>query len=169
VTGPSFDEYVRGRGTALVRFAQLLTADWGLAEDLVQEALVSAHPKWDRITKMDHPDAYVRQTIVRKFLSWRRRLSSRERPSGFLADRPAPAVPDPSGRVLDRDTAWRLLATLPRRQRAVLVLRYYEDLPDDEIGRVLGCAPSTVRVHAARGMAALRPHVGGLSRAGGLP
>src|SRR4051812_34196704 len=133
----SFDEYVRGRGSALIRFAYLLVGDWALAEDLAQEALISAHAKWRRVQDMDHPDAYVRKAVLRRWLSWRRLKSSGERPAGLDLTVIAPSVTDPSAAVVDRDAIWALLQTLPRRQRAVLVLRFYEDLPDDEIARVL--------------------------------
>jgi RNA polymerase sigma factor (sigma-70 family) len=96
--------------------------------------------------------------VVNEFLSWRRRLKNRELPLAELDE--TPATEDVSGRQVERDAAWRLLATLPRRQRAVLVLRYYEDLPDDEIATVLGCTASTVRSNAARGLAALRADLG---------
>lgn len=161
VAGPSFDDYVRARGKALVRFAYLLTADWALAEDLVQDALAAVHPKWQRIEVMDFPEAYVKQAVTRRFLSWRRRRWAGERPSGLLADRHEP----PSGgythaeALVDRDEMWDALRVLPRQQRAVLVLRYYEDQADDQIAAVLGCSTSTVRVHASRGVAALRKHV----------
>jgi RNA polymerase sigma-70 factor (sigma-E family) len=160
VSEPSFDEYVRARGPALVRYAFLLTADWGLAEDMVQEALAAAHSKWRRIEKMDYPDAYVKQAVTRRFLSWRRRKSNGERPAGLLPNEAAPPAPGPSAAegVGDRDEMWTALGTLPRQQRAVLVLRYYEDLPDERIAEVLGCSQSTVRVHAGRGLATMRQH-----------
>jgi RNA polymerase sigma factor (sigma-70 family) len=95
--------------------------------------------------------------VVNEFLSWRRRWSNREVP---VAEMQEPATTeDLSSRQAQRDAAWRLLATLPRQQRAVLVLRFYEDLPDDEIAAVLGCAASTVRSNAARGLASLRAAV----------
>jgi RNA polymerase sigma-70 factor (sigma-E family) len=159
VAGPSFDEYAKARGAALVRYAYLLTADWALAEDLAQEALVSAHLRWRRIQKMDHPEAYVRKVVMTQFLSWRRKRSNTECPGGMLDDRSEVIVFDPAETAAERDVMWQRLAVLPRQQRAVLVLRYYEDLRDDQIAYLLGCAPSTVRVHASRGLDALRPHV----------
>ena len=151
----SFEEYVAGRGDALLRFAYLLSGDRHLAEDLVQEVLARMHQRWHRMDQVQQPDAYFRSAIVRQFLSWRRRLSSRERPLAGMPERP-PTGPDDATRHAARDEIWRLLAILPRRQRAVLVLRYYEDLPDAEIAEVLGCRQATVRVHAARGLAGLR-------------
>lgn len=153
---PSFEEYARAKGSSLVRFAYLLTADWALAEDLAQEALVSAHAKWRRIERMEHPDAYVRRAVVRKFLSWRRKRCSSERPGGSGHELQTSSAPDHATELADRDAVWRLLQQLPRQQRAVLVLRYYEDLADDRIAQLLGCSPSTVRVHASRAVASLR-------------
>jgi RNA polymerase sigma-70 factor (sigma-E family) len=151
----SFDEYVRTRGEALLRFGYVVCGDWYLAEDLVQEVLAKVCRRWSRFARIERPDAYLRTAVVRQFLSWRRRPVSRELP--------LTAVPEPAGGELDvptrhalRDEAWRLLATLPRRQRVVLVLRYYEDLSDDRIAEVMGCRPTTVRVHAHRGVTTLR-------------
>jgi RNA polymerase sigma-70 factor (sigma-E family) len=127
------------------------------AEDLVQTVLARAHRRWDRIGSLEHPEAYLRTMVVNEFLSWRRRLTNREVPMAELIE-PAP-VDDVSGRQAQRDAAWRLLGQLPRQQRAVLVLRFYEDLPDDEIAAVLGCSASTVRSNAARGLASLRAAV----------
>jgi RNA polymerase sigma-70 factor (sigma-E family) len=127
------------------------------AEDLVQTVLARAHRGWDRIGSLEHPEAYLRTMVVNEFLSWRRRLTNRELPMAELIE-PAP-VDDVSGRQAQRDAAWRLLGQLPRQQRAVLVLRFYEDLPDDEIAAVLGCSASTVRSNAARGLASLRAAV----------
>jgi RNA polymerase sigma factor (sigma-70 family) len=92
--------------------------------------------------------------VLNEFLSWRRVLKNRELPVAEPAD--LPSAEDIGARQAQRDATWQLLAQLPRQQRAVLVLRYYEDLPDDEIAAVLGCAPATVRSNAARGLATLR-------------
>jgi RNA polymerase sigma-70 factor (sigma-E family) len=150
----AFDDFVTGRGWALLRFAYVLSGDAHLAEDLVQEVLARMHRRWDRVTAMDHAEAYVRAAIVRQFLSWRRRRAARE---AVLADLPEPpGGPEPQQQVGERDRMWRLLSGLPRAQRAVLVLRFYCDLPDDEIAALLGCGPSTVRSQAARALARMR-------------
>ncbi|MEV6287200.1 SigE family RNA polymerase sigma factor [Kribbella sp. NPDC051770] len=153
-----FDEVARSSQRRLQRTAYMLTADAHTAEDLVQSVLTRAHRRWKRIGGLEHPKAYLRTMVVNEFLSWRRRLKNRELPLADLAD--TPSTEDLSTRQVERDAAWRLLATLPRRQRAVLVLRYYEDLPDDEIATVLGCTASTVRSNAARALAALRADLG---------
>lgn len=150
-----FDEFVRGRGPALLRFAYLLTGDAHRAEDLVQEALSRAHPHWARVERYDVPEAYVRKAVLRQYFSWRRRLASREVVVAELPDGPGPDR-DPTDRIARRDQLWRLLVKLPRMQRAVLVMRYFEDRDDDDIAVLLGCARPTVRVHAARGLSRLR-------------
>ncbi|MEU8663838.1 SigE family RNA polymerase sigma factor [Actinoplanes philippinensis] len=149
-----FDEFVTGRGRALLKFAYVLSGDAHLAEDLVQEVLARLHRRWDRIAAMDHVEAYVRTAIVRQFLSWRRRRAYRE---AVLAEVPEPAPSDaPEHRVVARDQMWTLLRGLPRAQRAVLVLRFYCDLPDSEIAALLGCGKSTVRSQATRALAQMR-------------
>lgn len=150
----SFEEYVVSRGDALLRFAYVLTGDRYLAEDLVQEVLARVHRSWHRMAQVAQPDAYLRTAIVRQFLSWRRRRASGELPTDPIPERVS--TTDTTVRHAARDEMWRLLATLPRKQRAVLVLRFYEDLPDTEIADVLGCRQTTVRVHASRGLAQLR-------------
>ncbi|GAA0553776.1 SigE family RNA polymerase sigma factor [Paractinoplanes ferrugineus] len=152
--GEAFDEYVQSRGRALLRFAYVLTGDAYLAEDIVQEVLARLHRRWSRISAMQHPEAYVRTAIVRQFVSWRRRRSSSE---AVLAEVPEPAgAAEPQQHVLARDQMWRLLAGLPPAQRAVLVLRFYCDLPDDEIAGQLGCGVSTVRSQASRALGRMR-------------
>lgn len=153
----SFDELVVSTERRLLRLGLMLTGGVHSAEDLVQTVFARAHRKWDRIEALDNPEAYLRTMVVNEFLSWRRLLKNRELPVAEPAD--LPSAEDIGARQAQRDAAWRLLAELPRQQRAVLVLRYYEDLPDDEIAAVLGCATATVRSNAARGLAALRKNL----------
>ncbi len=148
------EAFVAARGPALRRFAYLLCGDRQRAEDLVQSALARVLRHWPRVSAMEHPEAYVRQAVVREHLAWWRRRSSREVVSDAAPERVEPG--DFTTTAAERDAAWRLLATLPARQRAVLVLRYYEDLDDAGVARVLGTTESTVRSNAARGLAALR-------------
>jgi len=150
----SFEEYVAARGAGLVRFAKLLTGDLHRAEDLVQDALARAYLRWGSIRRTDQPDVYVRRLLVNASRSWWRRRSNRERP----ADRPASG--DLSTESAERDAMRRLIATLPHRQRAVLVLRYYEDLDDVTIAAILDCSPVTVRTHAKRALDMLRKRYG---------
>ncbi|MDT7538154.1 MAG: hypothetical protein QOI82_1739 [Actinomycetota bacterium] len=152
----TFDDYVLSRGQALLRLAWLLARDEHLAQDVVQEVLAKASTRWSRIERAGSPDAYVRKMVVNELLSWRRRRH--DIPTDRLADRPNRGSygGDPAGDHADRDEVLGLLATLPRQQRAVLVLRYYEGLDDDAIASIIGCAPVTVRAHASKALARLR-------------
>ena len=164
----SFEEYVTARGDRLLRFAYVLCGDGYLAEDLVQDVLARAHRRWSRI-EAEQPDAYLRAAIVRAHLSWRRRRSSTERVVAQVAD-PDRHPPDFAQDLAVRDELWTLLAGLPRAQRAVLVLRFFEYLDDRRIAEVLGCAPATVRVHASRAVSTLRANMSpGTHQAQGEP
>ena len=154
-----FDDFVAARGTALLRFAVLLTGDHHLAEDLLQEALVRVHRRWSRLERTEELTGYVRKAILRQYLSWRRLRSSAEVPTALPPDAPALDGADHAERHAERDRLRRALATLPRQQRAVLVLRFYEDLDDTSIAQLVGCSPATVRVHASRALARLRDHL----------
>lgn len=154
----SFEHYVANRAAWLVRLSFLLCGDTHLAEDLAQSTLMQLHRRWQRISHLEHPDAYVRRTLLHEYLRWRRRQRLSETPTGTaqrLGERSLD-TPDIAEGIAARDATWRLLATLPRRQRAVLVLRYYEDLSDNQIAEALDCAPSTVRSQAARALTTLR-------------
>jgi RNA polymerase sigma-70 factor (sigma-E family) len=154
----TFEEFVTARTPALLRYAAVLTGDRHLAQDVVQDVLVRAHGRWRRIAALDHPDQYVRRMVTNEYLSWRRRPANRDT-SVTRDGRPpegAGTVAGPEDGLAERDELWARLAALPRRQRAVLVLRYYEDLSDARIAEVLGCAVGTVRGHASRALATLR-------------
>jgi RNA polymerase sigma-70 factor (sigma-E family) len=157
-----FEEFAAARLPAVLRFAGVLTGDRGLAEDVVQEVLIRVHKRWAQIDGLDRPELYVRKMVVNEYLSWRRR-SWRQIPGGAAQDVDDRLTPDHALGHAERDALLAELGKLPRRQRAVLVLRYYEDLPDSEIAEVLGCTPGTVRGYASRALAALRvelaPHV----------
>lgn len=157
-----FDEFAAARLPAVLRFAGVLTGDRGLAEDVVQEVLIRAHKRWPQIGELERPELYVRKMVVNEYLSWRRR-SWRLVPGGAAQDVDDRLAPDHALGLAERLALLAELGKLPRRQRAVLVLRYYEGLPDKEIADVLGCAPGTVRGYASRALAALRvelaPHV----------
>jgi RNA polymerase sigma-70 factor (sigma-E family) len=148
-----FEEFAAARLPALLRYAMLLSGDREQARDVVQEVLARALVKWGRIGGLDEPYAYVRRMVTNEFLSWRRRRRVHTVPldDAVLAGR-EPVVTERE----DRDDLRTLLGRLPRQQRAVLVLRYYEDLTDDGIATVLGCRVGTVRGYASRGLAALR-------------
>ncbi|MEU4400304.1 SigE family RNA polymerase sigma factor [Micromonospora orduensis] len=163
----TFEEYVSSRGPALVRLARLLTGDEHRAEDLTQEVLSRAYVHWRRISRADRPDVYVRRMLVNANNSWWRRRSNRELAVDTFVDRPQRG--DLDGEVADRDEMWRLILALPDRQRAVLVLRYYEDLDDTTIAQVLDCSPVTVRTHAMRAFANLRERCGVPAKNGSRP
>ncbi|HEY3555908.1 MAG TPA: SigE family RNA polymerase sigma factor [Kribbella sp.] len=152
-----FTAFVLARSARLVHFARMLCGDAGLAEDLVQTALEKAYLRWDRIEMAD-PFAYVRQAVVNQHLSWLRRRLWRERPSGDAAelDLLLEAEADPSGGIQRRVAMGAALAALSRRERAVVVLRYVEDLTERETAAVLGVAVGTVKSANARALEKLR-------------
>lgn len=162
MAGTQFDDFVAARGSALLRHAYLLTGDRGLAEDLVQETLAHLYRRWDRVSAAGSPEAYVRTSITRQFLSWRRRRWWGERPSAALPEQPAYDGGDAEG----DDVVWRTLASLPRQQRAVLALRFYDDLSDAQIAEVLGVSASNVRAQASRALASLRDRMTDVDREG---
>lgn len=148
-----FAAYVAARQRSLLRTAWLLTGDWPAAEDLVQSALVKAWRRWDRVTAAEQPDAYVRRVVVTTYLSWRKRKWTGEVPTEVLPE----AVAVDGFHAADlRDALSRLLPELPPGQRAVLVLRHYEDLTEVETARLLGCTVGTVKSQNARALARLR-------------
>jgi RNA polymerase sigma-70 factor (sigma-E family) len=154
----TFDDYVRLRGPALVRLARLITGDRHLGEDLVQEVLIRAYPRWSKIRAGGRPDVYLRQMLVNAHISWRRKRSSHEVADG--AERvEQPDRADIGAEAVERDAVWRLITQLPANQRITVVLRFYEDLDDNSIAEILGCSPTTVRTHAMRALNALREHV----------
>ena len=153
-----FDVFVRAHGPSLAGVAYLLCGHTQTAEDLVQNALAKAHKSWDRVSSADHPEAYVRKILVREYLGWRRLKNTSEVPTDtpHLLHGHASDGNTAIDRVGETDAMWQLLAHLPRQQRAALVMRYYLDLPDDEIAPHLGCSAATVRSHLSRGLKTLR-------------
>jgi RNA polymerase sigma-70 factor (sigma-E family) len=147
----SFDGFVAARGDALWRSAWLLTGDAHLAEDLVQTALAKSYRRWERIGDVGGFEAYVRRTLYTTYVSWWRRKWTGERPTEDLPETPA-AAPD---LALRRDLT-TALTHLPRGQRAVVVLRYFEDLTERQAAEILGCSVGTVKSQTARALAALR-------------
>jgi len=152
----SYDDYLTHRLGILLRFATVVTCDPHLAEDVVQEVLVRAFARWDRIAAMGHPEAYLKRMVVNEYLSWRRRSSRVVPLAGDALAAAAPPLPDHVGGHSERDSLVRRIAALTPKQRAVVALRYYEGLTDTEIAQVLGCSEVTVRTHASRALASLR-------------
>ena len=148
----AFEAFVAARSDDLMRTAVLLTSDRGHAEDLVQTALVKAYRRWGRIEGAD-PYPYVRRILVTSAASWRRLRTTQE-----IVALPAhdPAGPDTTDDVAERQRMAAALATLPPRMRAVLVLRYAEDLSEAATAEALGCSVDTVKSQTGRGLARLR-------------
>ncbi|MFF7933150.1 SigE family RNA polymerase sigma factor [Streptomyces sp. NPDC007940] len=153
-----FQEFVRARWSHLVRTAYLLTGDAHHAEDLTQTALAKAYRSWRRVSGSDNPEAYVRRMLVTCNSDRFRKRRVKE----SLTDAP----PERAGwdesvaRVDERGVLLGALAGLPPRQRAVVVMRYWEDLSEAEVAEVLGCSPGTVKSQASKGLAKLRTYPG---------
>ncbi|HVE63175.1 MAG TPA: SigE family RNA polymerase sigma factor [Mycobacteriales bacterium] len=148
-----FESFVAASGARLLRLAIGLTGDRGLAEDLVQETLARTYLAWRRIRDRDAAEAYARRILVTTHISlWRRRRV----PEQVTAELPEWAGSDAYAALDGRAELWAALGRLGRKQRAVLVLRYYEDRDDTEVAALLGCSTSTVRSQAARALATLR-------------
>jgi len=149
-----FAQFVEARERALQRTAWLLTGDWGLAEDLVQTALARAWPRWERIRRHDEPEVYVRRVMVNTWMTWRRRKWRGERATEAMPDSPAPG--DIASEVAVRMAIRSALASLTNRQRAVFVLRVFDDLSEAQVAQVLDCAVGTVKSTMAQALAKLR-------------
>ena len=156
----TFEQYAIRQLPVMLGTARAICADSALAEDLVQDVLIKLHARWTVIGSMDAPDAYVRRMLVNEYLSWRRKWS-RSWAAPRRVDGAATGTDFASAQA-DRAELLDEIRRLPARQRAVIGLRYYADLPDAEIADLLGCSQSTVRVHASRALKALR--VGRASR-----
>ncbi|MBE7187075.1 SigE family RNA polymerase sigma factor [Jatrophihabitans endophyticus] len=154
----TYEQYVDAYWVRLSRFAAVLTGDTALAEDVLQAVLARAWERWPQVSASTHVHAYVRRMIVNEFVSWNRRWR-RIVPVDDLTDL-VPAVSDSADRHATRLSLLAALSGLPSRQRAAIVLRYYESLDDAEIADALGCGESTVRSNIARGLSTLREHHG---------
>ena len=152
--GEGFTQFVDLRQRGLQRTAWLLTGDWALAEDLVQTALVRTWPRWERIRRRDDPEIYVRQVIVNTWATWARRRWRGERPGAALPETAAPG--DVAAEVTTRVAVLAALGSLTDRQRAVLVLRVFDDLTEAQTAQVLGCAIGTVKSTMSQALARLR-------------
>jgi RNA polymerase sigma-70 factor (sigma-E family) len=144
-----FAEFVSACSPRLLRTAYLLTHDRGRAEDLLQTALTKTWLAWPRI--VGDPEPYVRRTLATTYISWWRLRSHHERPTPDVMDTVTPV-----GSSDERVDLWAALGRLPRRQRAVVVLRYWEDLPEAEVAAALGCSVGTVKSQASKALAKLR-------------
>lgn len=146
-----FEEFVAAASPRLLRLAFLLTRDTGHAEDLLQTALARAWRAWHRVE--GDPEPYVRRIIVTSHATWWRRRWRGEEPTGELPERPGEP---PQDAVDEREWLWQALGRLPRRQRTVLVLRFYEDLTEAQVATLLGVSVGTVKSQASKALAKLR-------------
>jgi RNA polymerase sigma-70 factor (sigma-E family) len=153
-----FTAFVRSRGEHHLRMATLLTGNPDAAQDLVQASLLKLYRAWSRIDTSGEPDAYLRRIIVNTHRSWWRARWRRETPVPEVPE--AAAGEDAAERHAAGALVRQALARLPRQQRAVLVLRYCEDLPEADVASLLGCSAGAVKTHAHRGLRALRESLG---------
>jgi RNA polymerase sigma-70 factor (sigma-E family) len=148
----SFREFVAGHQQALMRTAYLLTGDAHQAEDLLQSVLLKVLRRWSRLSRVERPEAYVRKALLNQHISWRRRPGRIELPTADPPDRPYSSEDPTIVRLVMR----RALMRLPPRQRAVIVLRYYEDQTERETAELLNCSIGTVKSQAHYALARLR-------------
>jgi RNA polymerase sigma-70 factor (sigma-E family) len=151
VAAVDFDEFVVARSTSLLRTAYLLTHDHALAEDLLQTALSKAWFAWSRID--GNPEPYVRKILVNTYATWWRRRWNGELATDELPERPRS---DASDAVSASHDLWQAMERLPRRQRVVVVLRYFEDLTEAQTADQMGCSLGTVKSQLSRALAKLR-------------
>jgi len=157
-----FDDFFRATWPRLYRTAYAVAGDRASAEDALQSAYVRAYASWGRVSRADHPEAYVRRIVVNEILGTRRRAWwQRERP--HPSPEPPGRVAAPDAGVVEHDAVWVAVLALPPRQRAVIVLRYYEDLSEEQIAETLGCSRGTVKSQAAAALSNLRRDAAGLS------
>lgn len=152
-----FREFVAARSGALLRTAYLLAGDWATAEDLLQTALTKTYLAWKRLGGIEAVEPYARRVLVNTATSWWRRRWHGERPTEVLPER---AAPDQVDAQLERDALWRHVQTLPVRQRAVLVLRFYEDLSEAQTAELLDISTGTVKSQTFRALGTLRRRLG---------
>lgn len=152
-----FREFVAARSSALLRTAYLLAGDWATAEDLLQTALTKTYLAWKRLGGISAVEPYTRRVLVNTATSWWRRRWHGERPTEVLPERPGP---DRHEQALERDLLWRHVRELAPRQRAVLVLRFYEDLSEAQTADLLDISPGTVKSQTARALTTLRKRLG---------
>jgi RNA polymerase sigma-70 factor (sigma-E family) len=148
-----FTDFVADHGGQLLRTACLVTGEPHRGEDLLQTALAKAYGSWDKVSRADHPVAYVRRLMINAHLSWVRRLSSTEQVIETLPDA---GTADHQSTHADSDELRRALLGLSLRVRTAVVLRFFEDLSEADTAELMGCSRSTVNNHVTRGLAALR-------------
>jgi len=153
----AFSEFVEARSHALLRTAYLMVGDHQMAQDLLQEALIKTLIAWPRLRDPAKVDAYVRRTVVTTAITWRRRRSFHERPVELL---PEKSGTDEVELLATHQALIAQLRRLPPRQRAAIVLRYYEDLTESQTAEVMGCSVGSVKSHVSIGLGRLRERMG---------
>ena len=156
----AFDDWVAARGPALLRLAYVLTGNAADADDVVQDALSRALPRWDRISRVEDVDAYVRRMVINAHTSWWRKFRRRESPVADVRPDEVVSGPGDAMAVDERARLWAACRALPVDQRTAVVLRYYEQLEYDEIAALTGVREGTVRSRVSRGIAVLRDEIG---------
>ena len=153
-----FAHFVEECTASLLGTAYLLTRDRPGAEELVQDTLVALYPQWSKVAETQAPIAYVRRSLINRYLNQQRRASASEVITDFTARRASElrAGPDFAHQVDDRDQLRRVLSALPPRQRAAVVLRYFHDLSDQQVAEEMGCRATTVRSLISRALSTLR-------------
>ena len=140
-----FTEFVRAHSASLFRTAFMMTGDYQRAEDVLQAALVSVYQRWPKVDEMEWPVGYARKVVVRQASSWWRRRSSHELPVQHSDE---PVWDGMVDEIAEHQRVWQAVMSLPRRQRAVMVLRYYEDQTVAQIAETLGVSTGTVKSHS---------------------
>jgi RNA polymerase sigma-70 factor (sigma-E family) len=153
----AFSEFVEARSISLFRTAYLMVGDYQLAQDLLQEALVKTLVAWPRLRDHATVEAYTRRIVVNTSITWRRRKSFHERPAETL---PEPAGADAVEDLVAHDELVEHLLALAPRQRAAIVLRYYQDLTEAQAAEAMGCSVGTVKSQVSDGLARLRSSMG---------
>lgn len=151
-----FAEFVAARSSSLFRTAYLMVGEHALAQDLLQEAFTKTYVAWPRLREVGNAEAYTRKVITTTAISWRRKKSWHERPTESLPEQLAPATSDLGA----RDWLWTELQKLPPRQRAAVVLRFYEDMSEAQTAAAMGCATGTVKSQVSQGLKRLREQIG---------
>jgi RNA polymerase sigma-70 factor (sigma-E family) len=155
--GLAFESWLAAREPALQRTAHLLTGDVHAAQDLVQTTLAKLYLRWDHVRRADNIDAYARRALINEFRSaWRRPSRRAEQVVAAVPDLPAPDAPTYDGA---QEAVWRFVCALPPKQRAVIVLRFYEQLTEAEIADLMGISVGTVQSQSSRAIAALRANL----------
>lgn len=154
----AYVEYVGGSQDRLRRTAYLMTGDWALASDITQEVLIKLYVAWPRLDRGAGLPTYVRRTIVSSVIDLKRK--QKRRPEEVVAEPNAVTIDDGAGGRADRDALMRALASVPPRQRACVVLRYFEELSIAETAEVLKCSEGNVKSQTARALDALRRLLG---------